>query len=106
MKKLLVALVVASILTAVVAAPVFAHGWGRTSRGEGEGVNLLWPITAALVIPAAIIGAAQLRVPVGVRYSYAPPPVPVEPDMYSRPAPYSPRVYYPTDNYRGHGCGR
>ena len=112
MRKIVVTLIVVSILSVTIAAPVFAHGWGGHSRG---GVNLLWPITAALVLPAAILGGVvHLAVPEPARYTYVPPPVPVEPEMYSGadtyyapreyaapPDYYAPKVYYPARSHRG-----
>ncbi len=118
MKKIMVTLIVASFLSATIVAPVFADGWGGRSHGRGGGSDLFWPITAALLIPAAIIGTAvhlAAREPV---YAYAPPPVIVEPEVYPVPetyyaprvyvAPrgyYSSREYYPAGSYRRQGCG-
>ena len=115
MRKIMVTLIVVSILSVTIAAPVFAHGWGGHSREGGEGVNLLWPITAALVLPAAILGGVvHLVVQEPARYAYVPPPVPVEPEMYSGadtyyaprvyaapPDYYAPRAYYPARGHRG-----
>jgi hypothetical protein len=91
MKKIVVTIIVASLLSATTAAPVFADGWGGYSHGRGDGFNPFWPITAALAIPAAIVGTAvHLAVPEPV---YAPPPGSVA-TVYSGPATYySPRVY-------------
>jgi hypothetical protein len=91
MKKIMVTLIAASLLSATTAVPVFAGGWGGHSRGGG--VDLFWPITAALAIPAAIVGTvAHIAVPEPV---YVSPPVPIEPQVYSGPATYySPRPYY------------
>lgn len=101
MQRILVALIVACLLSAATVAPVFADGWGGHNHGRGGGFNPLWPITtlvtAALYIPAAIIGSvAQLVTPGPAGYGYAAPPVPVEPRMYSGPATYyAPRTYPP-----------
>lgn len=91
MKKIVVTIIVASLLSATTAMPVFAGGWGGHSYGRGGGFNPFWPIAAALAIPAAIVGtAARLAVPEPV---YASPPVSVA-TVYSGPATYySPRVY-------------
>ena len=99
MRRILVALIVACLLSATSAAPVFADGWGGHSHGRGGGFNPLWPITAAvnaaLYIPVAIIGTvAQLAVPGPVGYGYAPPPAPVR-QVYAGPATYyTPGTYY------------
>ena len=47
MKKIVVTLIVASLLSATTAAPVFAGGWGGHSYGRGDGFNPFWPIAAA-----------------------------------------------------------
>jgi hypothetical protein len=106
MRKIVTTLIVASFLSVAIAAPVFAHGWGGTYRGGDGGVNLLWPITAVLAVPAAVIGTvAHVTVQV-VGYTYAPPPIPAEPDMYSGPVTYyAPGAYYPVRSHRGNGCG-
>ena len=100
MRKIMVTLIVASLLPATSAAPVFADGWGGYSHGRDCGFNPLWPIAAALAIPAAIIGAvAQLPVPVPGGYVHATPPAPVvyaRPATYYAPQPfYAPRAYVP-----------
>jgi len=103
MRKMAVILIGASLLLA--AAPVFADGWGGHSHGRGGGFNPLWPITtvvtAALYIPAAIIGSvAQLAVPGPVGYGYAPPPAPVGRVYSGPPTYYAPGYSYaPTTNY-------
>jgi hypothetical protein len=89
MRKIVVTLIVASLLSATTAPPVFANGWGGHSHGWHGGVNIFWPIAAALTIPAAIIGTvANLAVPPPLGYGYAAPPVPVQPEGYSGPSPY------------------
>ena len=99
MRRILVALIVACLLSATTVAPVFADGWGGHSHRGGYGFNPLWPVAAvvnaALFIPAAIIGTvAQLAVPGPVGYGYVSPPVSVEPRVYSGPETYNdPRTY-------------
>ena len=56
MRKIVVILVVASLLSLTSVAPVFAGGWGGGYHGRGGGFYPLWPVAAALAIPAAIIG--------------------------------------------------
>jgi hypothetical protein len=119
MRKIVVTLIVATFLSATVAAPVFADGWGRHSHVRGGGIDLFWPITAALVIPAAIIGTmAHLAIPEPAVYTYAPPPAAVETGVYAVPETYNesgvyaaqrgyyaPRGYYPARSYHRYGCG-
>jgi len=94
MKKLVVSIAVTALVTAV-AAPAFAEGWGRHSHGAVVADALLWPIAAALTIPAAIIGGvAQATLPHPVIYGSPPPPVVEGPGAYAGPgAYYAPRVY-------------
>jgi hypothetical protein len=90
MKKVLSALIIACLVSATSAAPAFADGW----RGHHVSVfNPLWPIAAALTIPAAIIGTVASAVaPVPVGYGYDAPPAP---EIYSGyPTYYAPRAYY------------
>lgn len=96
MRKIVVTLIVASLLSATSAVPVFANEWNGYSHGSGVVFNPLWPITAALTIPAAIIGTIANSVVAGPGgYVYAVPPVPVRPVVYARPVSYySPRPYY------------
>jgi hypothetical protein len=112
MKKIFVALIIGSLLTATTAAPVFADDWNGHSHLRGGIFNPLWPIEVALSIPVAVIGTiAHATIPEPVGY-YAPPPVPVAPPVYSAPptyyAPepyYAPRVYAAPRGYyapRGH----
>jgi len=113
MRKIVVTLIVASLLSATSVAPVFADGWGGYYHGRGGVFNPFWPITAALAIPAAIVGSvASLAVPPPVGYGYAAPPVAVAPPVYPRPVTYyapgpyygprvyvAPRAYYPVRGY-------
>jgi len=109
MKKTITTLVIACLFSATSVAPVFADGW----RGRHVDVfNPLWPVAAALSIPAAIIGTvAHAVIPVPVGYGYAEPPAPAVSSgypAYYAPAPYyAPRVYvaprgyyYPYRGYR------
>ena len=131
MRKILVALIIASLLSATAAAPAFANGWRGHSHGWGGGVNIFWPSAAALSIPAAIIGTvAQIAVPPPAGYGYGAPPAPAQPEVYPGPptyyapgpyyapgayyaprvyvAPrvyYAPRPYYPGGVYRPYGSG-
>lgn len=97
MKKILVAVIIGSILTATTAAPVFADDWYGHGHLRGGIFNPLWPVEVALAIPAAVIGTvANAVVPEPVGYAYAPPPQPVAvPRAYSGPATYyAPEPYY------------
>ena len=121
MRKIVVTLIVASLLSATSAAPVFANGWGGYYHGRGGGFNPFWPIAAALAIPAAVVGTvAQLAVPQPGGYVYDAPPVPVYagPATYYAPQPYyaprvyaaprgynAPRAYYPDRYYRPYRSG-
>jgi len=102
MKRIVVSLAAAILMTASVAAPAFADGWGRHSHEVTAADVLLWPLT----IPAAIIGGvAQATIPHPVVYE-TPAPVYRGPAAYVTPgAYYAPRGYgeWRGDNgYRGH----
>jgi hypothetical protein len=100
MKKLVVTLIIGSLLTAATAAPAFANGWDGYPHVRGGIFNPLWPVAAALAIPAAIVGTvASITVPEPVGYGYAAPPVQVAPQVYSEPAYYAPRVYVEPRGY-------
>jgi len=113
LRKIVVTLVIATLLSVTASAPAFANGWGGHSHGRGGGVDPFWPVTwpiaAALAIPAAIIGTvAHVAVPGQAGYGYAAPPAPV----YSGPATYyaprvyvAPRGYYPERGYRTYRGG-
>ncbi len=92
MKRIVVSLAAAVLITASVAAPAFADGWGRHSHEVTAADVLLWPLT----IPAAIIGGiAQATIPHPVVYET---PAPV----YGGPAVYAgPRAYYAPSGYYG-----
>jgi hypothetical protein len=102
MKKIVVTLIAATLLSATTAAPVFAHGY----YGRSVVVDPLWPVAAALALPAAILGTvANAITPEPV---YVAPPAPVysgpatyyAPRTYYRPRVYyAPRAYYPPRNY-------
>ena len=114
MKKILITLIVASLLSLTSVAPVFAGGWGGGYHGRGGGFNPLWPIAAALTIPAAIIGTVvNLAATVPAPYGYAAPQVPETyyapgayygPRAYAAPGYYGPRAYAaPTGNFAPRG---
>ena len=92
MRKIVVALIVATLLSLTSVAPVSAGGWGGGYHGRGGEFNPLWPIAAALTIPAAIIGTVvNLAATVPTTYGYA---VPQAPETYYAPgAYYAPRAY-------------
>jgi hypothetical protein len=93
MRKIVVTLMVASLLSLTFVAPVFADGWGGGHHGRGGVFNPLWPVAAVLSIPAAIIGTVvnlAATVP-PAPYGYAAPPVPET--YYAPGASYAPRVY-------------
>ena len=92
MKRIVATLAAAALITVSVAAPAFADGWGRHSHGTNVADVLLWPITAALTIPAAIVGTvAQATLPHPVVYE-APVPAYQDPVAYAGPkAYYAPR---------------
>ncbi len=72
MRKIVVTLIVASLLSLTSVAPVFAGGWGGGYHGRGCGFNPLWPITTTLAIPAAVIGTVvNLAATVPATYGYA-----------------------------------
>ena len=92
MRKIVATLIVASLLSLTSVAPVSAGGWGGGYHGRGGEFNPLWPIAAALTIPAAIIGTVvNLAATVPTTYGYA---VPQAPETYYAPgAYYAPRAY-------------
>ena len=97
MKKIVITLIVASLLSSTYVAPVFAGGWGGGHHGRGGEFNPLWPIAAVLAIPAAVIGTV-LAATVPPTYGYAAPQAP-EP-YYAPGAYYAPRAYpAPTGYY-------
>ena len=114
MRKIIVTLIVAALISATSAAPVFAHGWGGH---RGVVIDPFWPIAAALAIPEAIVGTvANLAVPEPVYYApslysgpatyYAPRPSYYAPRVYVTPRGYdSPRAYYPVRYYRTYRGG-
>src|SRR5208337_2185299 len=115
MRKIVVTLIVASLLSLTSVAPVFAGGWGGGHHGRGWGFNPLWPITVALTIPAAIIGTvANLAATVPATYGYAPPQAPetyyapgayYAPEAYAAPTGYyAPRAYAAPPGYYAPGA--
>jgi len=98
MRKIVVTLIAVSFLSLPSVAPVFAGGWGGGYHGRGCGFNPLWPITAALAIPAAIVGTVvNLAATVPAPYGYAPPQAP---ETYYAPGPYyAPRAYVAPAGY-------
>ena len=94
MRKIMVALIVTALLSAVAVAPAFANGWDRPYCGRVVVDPLLWPITAALALPAAIVGTvANAVVPHPVTYEYPATPVYAGPAYYAPEPYYAPRVY-------------
>ena len=98
MRKIVVTLIVASLLSLTSVAPVFAGGGGGGYHGRGGEFNPLWPITAALSIPAAIIGTiVNLAATVPAPYGYD---APQAPETYCAPgAYYAPRAYAAPTRY-------
>ena len=103
MKRIVVSLAAAALMTASLAAPAFADGWGRHSHEVTAADVLLWPLT----IPAAIVGSiAQATIPHPVVYE-APVSAYDDPVAYAGPRAYyspAPRGYYaPAPGYRPYG---
>jgi hypothetical protein len=103
MKKIVVTLIAATLLSATTAAPVFAHGY--YGRG-GVVIDPLWPVAAALAIPAAILGTVANAITPAPVYVAPPAPVYSGPATYYAPRPYyrprvyyAPRAYYPSRYY-------
>jgi hypothetical protein len=98
MRKIIVTLIVASLLSLTSVPPVFAGEWGGGYHGRGCGFNPLWPITAALAIPAAIIGTVVNLATVPATYGYAAPQAPgtyyVPGAYYAQRAYVAPTGYY------------
>ena len=110
MKKILVTLMIGSLLSTAIVTPVFAHGPDGFPHVRGGIFNPLWPVAAALAIPAAVVGAVvSVTVPEPVVVAPAPvaPPVYSEPPAYYAPRAYvAPRPYYaPPRAYYPHGHG-
>jgi hypothetical protein len=109
MRKIVTTLIIAGLLSATSVAPAFADGY---YNGRVDVFNPLWPVAAALSIPAAIVGAVA-NLPVPVVYGYPAPVVYSNP--YYQPGPYyapygprgyyAPRGYYPYRGYRGYRRG-
>lgn len=110
MKKIVITITVAALLSATSALPAFADGWGPHHE-EISILNPLWPVAVALSIPAAIVGSvARITSPPPVAYDYAVPPAPIvyeRPVIVERPRVYvAPRAYYPGRGYyRGYRHG-
>ena len=100
MKKIVVSLAITALLSATISAPAFADGWGRHSHGSTAADVLLWPIVAALTLPAAIIGTvAQATLPHAVVYGN-PSPIVEGPAAYAGPrAYYAPEPCNPSQAY-------
>jgi hypothetical protein len=93
MRKIVITLIAATLLSATAAAPAFADRWGgHHDRGIPGGP--LWPVVAALSIPAAVIDTvAHIAFPFhGVGYPAI--PVTAGPAAYAGPADYAPTAYY------------
>ncbi len=97
MRKIIVALIVAGLLSLTSVGPVAAGEWGGDHHGRSGEYNPLWPIAAALTIPAAIIGTVvNLAATVPQTYGYAPQ----APETYYTPgAYYAPRAYIAPTRY-------
>jgi len=118
MRKILVIIIVGCLLSATTAIPVFANEWGGPSYEGGVPGGPLWPIVAALSIPAAVsdtVVHTALPLP-GVGYPatpvtagpavYAGPAAYYAPRVYAAPRVYySPRAYYPARYYRTYRSG-
>jgi len=110
MKKIMVSLAVTALLSTTLSAPALAHGWGRYYYHErGVADALLWPITAALTLPAAIVDTVAHATIPPVLFEGAPATVVEGPAAYAGPrayyAPepyYSPRVYVAPRGYYGY----
>ncbi len=107
MKKILVTLMIGSLLSAAVVTPALAHDWDHPHVPGGI-FNPLWPVAAALAIPAAVVGAIASAADPGP--VVVAPPAPVAPPVYSAPpAYYAPRVYVAPRPYyyapRGYSYG-
>jgi len=108
MKKIIITLMIGSLLSAAMVTPALAHDWDHP-RVPGGIFNPLWPVAAALAIPAAVVGAvASATIPEPVVVA---PPEPIAPPVYysAPPAYYAPRVYVAPRPYyyapRGHSYG-
>jgi hypothetical protein len=102
MRKIIVTLVVATLLSATASVPAFADGWGEHRYDGGLPGGILWPVVAALSIPAAVIDTVtHAAFPIPVGYSY---PATAGPTVYAGPAAYyapsyEPRVYVEPRGY-------
>jgi len=94
MKKIMITLIAATLLSATAAAPAFADRWGGHDHDRGLPGGPLWPIVAALSIPAAVIDTvAHIAFPFpGIGYPAT--PVTAGPAGYAGPADYAPTAYY------------
>jgi hypothetical protein len=118
MRKIVIMFIVATLFSATASAPAFANGWGGPYYERGLPGGPLWPIVAALSIPAAVIDTVvHVALPFpGVGYPAI--PVTAGPAVYAGPAAYypprvyvaprgyySPRAYYPARYYRTYRSG-
>lgn len=116
MKKFIATLMIGGLLSAAAVSPALAQEWDHPHIRGGV-FNPLWPVVAALSIPAAVAGAiANVTVPAPAELAlpplppaprvYSAPPAYNAPRVYVTPAPrsdyYAPREYYQRDHYRPH----
>lgn len=105
MKKFVITIIAAALLSASTAVPALADRWEGHYHDGGLPGGPLWPIVAALSIPAAVIDTAtRIAFPFpGIGYpatqvttgtgSYT-GPADFTPTAYAGPAEYEPAPYY------------
>ena len=100
MRKLLIAIIVSAILSATAAVPAFAERWGgHDGRDEGLPGGPLWPIVAAMSIPAAAINTVMHIAFPFQGIGYPATTVTARTGEYTGPADFSPAATAgPADN--------
>jgi hypothetical protein len=110
MRKMVITLIAATILSATAAAPAFADRWGGHDQDRGIPGGPLWPVVAALSIPAAVINTVtHIALPIpGIGYPATPAtaghaayagPANFAPTAHAGPADYAPAAYAGPPDY-------
>jgi len=95
MRKTVLTIAALALLSTTISVPAFADGWGRHYHEMSVGDALLWPITAALTLPAAVVETVAHATIPPVLFDSAPTAVVESPAAYAGPrAYYAPEPYY------------
>ena len=110
MRKIVITIIAAAILSATAAVPAFADRWEGHDHDGGIPGGPLWPIVAAASIPAAVIdtvthivfpfpGIGYPATPVTTGTGAYTGPADFTPTAYAGPAGYAPAPYYAPREY-------